>query len=351
MNNVEKQLAEAKKHIDSITAPEELEERLRGALDHAPPRKPKRMASLWKLAAVVSLCFIIFVGYHYNAFAFYGKKLFGFDEVMNGTLTELNNEGMGQIVEKKTELEDGTEFTINGIMTDANQLIMYYTLTNPDGLRMLILNILSPSSITGFLTDSVVRGGSSLLNEAGTELKGTIFFDPVSPFSKTLTVHFQQHLENGQMTEKTISFPYDPNQAMQTQIKQSIKKTMTVDKGTVTFDSITATPTSTVIEGTLNVENFDRVHFALGGIQLLANGTPIDLMGGGSQSSLTGMKFDIHFDALPEQLDSLELVMNEFVGYQRLEETISLASMSEKPILLGEKELWIKDVSTTFRRN
>ena len=49
------------------------------------------------------------MGTQYNAFAFYGKKLLGFDEVINSTLKELNEQGMGQIVEKKTKLEDGTE--------------------------------------------------------------------------------------------------------------------------------------------------------------------------------------------------------------------------------------------------
>ena len=65
---------------------------------------------------------------------YYGKKIFGFDEVITGTLKELNNEGMGQIIEKQTKLEDGTDFIINGIITDANQLILYYTLTNPNGI-------------------------------------------------------------------------------------------------------------------------------------------------------------------------------------------------------------------------
>ena len=74
--------------------------------------------------------FLIFVGYNYNGFAYYGKKIMGFDDLMSGTLAELNEEGMGQTIGKSVLLEDGTEFTVDGIMTDANQLILYYTLTN-----------------------------------------------------------------------------------------------------------------------------------------------------------------------------------------------------------------------------
>ena len=345
MSNVEKRLSDEKERLNSITAPEDLEMRLRNALNTAPENtKQKRKTAIWKLA-VVAILFIAFASYHYNAFAFYGKKLFDFDDVITGTLKELNDKGMGQIVEKKTKLQDGTELIINGIMTDANQLIMYYTLSNPNGVE----ENFRLSKITGFLTDSNVGGGMSLMNDDQTEMKGTMSFDPVSPFSKELTLHYSEQLQNNRMKEGSISFPYNPSKAMQTQIKQSIRKTVKVDKGKITFNSITATPTSTVIEGSLNVENFDRVRLGLDEILLIANGTPIPIEGSSIQSSLTGKKFDIRYNALPEHLDSLELVMKKFVGYQKLEEKISLTTISDEAIHIGGKELWIKTVSKTLQ--
>lgn len=341
MNNVEKRLAEEKKRLDTISAPEELEMRLRNALNTAArPSKMKRIAPIWKVAAI-ALFFMISVSYHYNAFAFYGKKLLGFEEVLTGTLKELNDEGMGQIVEQKTVLEDGTEFTVNGIIADANQFVMYYTLTNPDGVDDKTSELLSFPKITGFLTNSNGISGMSQMNESQTEIKGTMSFEPVSPFSKELTIHV------GPGVEKII-FPYNPNEAMQNEIKQSIKKTIKVDKGEITIKSIKATPTMTVIEGTLSVENFDRIALSFGGIQLIANGTPIELTGsGGTRSSLQGRKFDIRYDALPKQLESLQLVVNEFIGYQELDEKISLSSLENEKILLDGKELWINKVLTT----
>lgn len=346
MKNVEKRLDEEKKRIASLTAPEELESRLRNALNTNISRKPNRFTSIWKLAAV-AIFFMMIVGYNYNAFAFYGKKLIGFDELITGTLKDLNEEGMGQIVEKKTTLVDGTELTINGIMTDANQMIIYYTLANPMGIEDTTRNDFWPSEITGFLTNASADSGVSSMNDAGTELKGKMHFEPASPFSKKLTLHFLQHLHGGQITGGSVSFPYNPNKAMQTQIKQSIKKTLTVDKGTITFDSITATPTVTVIKGSLNVDNFDRVNLGLHGIELIVNGMSVEIIGSSNRTSLKGSKFDIRFDALPEELNSLELVMKEFVGYQKLEEKIPLASMSDKRINLSGNELRVKDVSTT----
>ena len=147
--------------------------------------------------------------------------------------------------------------------------------------------------MTGFLTNSFASFGTSLMNDERTELKGMMSFEPVSPFAKKLTVHYGQQLENNHMIEQSISFSYHPNEALQTEIKQSLKKKFTVDKGTITFNSITATPTSTVIEGTLNVENFDRVESALHGIELIANGRPVQLIGSGNRSSLKGQ--DLRF--------------------------------------------------------
>lgn len=345
-DNVEKRLDEEKMRMESITAPEELELRLRNALHSATPKRSKRIAPMWKVAAV-ALLFMVVVGNNYHAFAYYGKKILGFDEVIQGTLQQLNDEGMGQIVDKRTTLVDGTELIIEGMMSDANQLIMYYTLTNPNGLEERNGDLFRPSRISGFLTNSNVESGVSIIDEDHTEIKGTIAFEPVSPFAKKITLYYWQLLENNQMSEESISLPYHPDEVMQTQIKQSINKKVKVDKGTITFKSITATPTMTMIKGSLNVENFDRVPLALHGIELIANGTPIEIMGSGNQSSLRGRAFDIRYDSLPEQLDSLELVIKELVGYQKLDEKISLASIDDEPFALEGKELWVKNVSTT----
>ena len=61
MNNVEKRLAEEKKRMESITAPDELEMRLRNALNTATPKRIKRIAPIWKIAAV-AIFFMVIVG-------------------------------------------------------------------------------------------------------------------------------------------------------------------------------------------------------------------------------------------------------------------------------------------------
>lgn len=346
MDNIEKRLTEERRRLNTIAAPEELEARLRSALDGAAPARTKRISVVWRAAAAAILLIVIF-GYNYNAFAFYGKKLLGFDELISSTLQELNDQGMGQLVDRKATLSDGTELTINGIMTDANQLIMYYTLANPKGIDNWSDPPFKPSKITGFLTNSHLESGVSQPNEDQTEVKGTITFEPVSPFAKKLTLHYFEPGENNQLIDHTLSFAYDPNQAMQTEVKQSIGKKAQVDKGTINFQSITATPTMTMIEGSLNVDNFDRLPRALDGIELIANGVPVEMTGSGHGSSIRGRKFDLRYNPLPKPLKSLELVMKEFAGYQQLDQRLPLASAGEEPFTLEGKELWVKKVTVT----
>lgn len=342
MNDIEKKLNEEKRRLSTITAPEELEARLKNFLHSAPPKRLQR-SPLLKLA-IISLIFIVATGYQFNALAYYGKKLFGFDEVMSGTLKELNDKGLGQVIEKKTVLDDGTDLTINGILTDSNQLVMYYTLGNQKGLDVDTSDLFQPTAITGLLTDSNMESSTFIVSDDGTEIKGTMSFEPVSPFSKKLTLHYW---DKEQMKEKRISFPYKPNKAMQAELKQKINKTIKVDKGTISFNSITASPTLTVIKGKMNVKNFDRVSTALDGIELIANGTQVPMVGGEYQSGLLGNKFDVRFDTLPQNLDSLELVVKHFAGYKLLEEKIKLDSSNFEPVTIARKEMLIQEVTFT----
>ncbi|WP_144460858.1 DUF4179 domain-containing protein [Siminovitchia fortis] len=345
MNDVEKLLNEEKRRLNSITAPEELESRLKDVLQSAPPKRLKRSPVLLKLAAIV-LVFIVAAGYQYNALAYYGKKLLGFDEIMNSTLQELNDNGSGQTVDKKAALKDGTQLTIDGIIADSNQMIMYYTLRNPKGLDEKTIDFFQPLRITGFLTNAKFESGQYMSNNENTEIKGTMYFEPVSPFSKKLTFHYWE-AEDGPMEVESITFPYDPNKAMQTELKQKINKTVKVDKGTITFKSITATPTLTVIDGKLNVGNFDRVPFPFDGIELIVNGVPVDSIGSGSESGPNGTKFDLRFDALPKKLDSLKLVVNQFAGYKKLGKKIKLDTVKNKPFIIGGRDLFVKKISST----
>ncbi|WP_060203275.1 DUF4179 domain-containing protein [Sporosarcina koreensis] len=339
MDDIEKELLERKKQLDEIKAPDELEGRLKLALDAAPVTK--KVMPKWVMT-IVALFFLSLVSYNYNGLAYYGKKIIGFDDLMGGTLAELNEEGMGQTIGQQVVLEDGSQLTVDGIMTDANQLILYYTLSKVKDQEDITF-----AKITGFLTDSNRGAGTSMLNEEQSEIKGELFFDPVSPFAKKLMLEFTKLTEGGAFMSGSISFPYDPNKAMQTEIKQNIKKKVKVDKGKINFKTITATPTVTMIKGTVDVENLDRVQLPFDKVELLANGQSVELLGSGITSSLGGAKFELRFSALPKKLDSLELVVNEFVGYTTVNEQIPLSTTAEQPFKMNGYDLWVKDAVKT----
>ncbi|MCG7343367.1 DUF4179 domain-containing protein [Sporosarcina sp. ACRSL] len=339
MNEIEKRLAEEHERLNKIKAPNELEGRLRQALDKVP--RKKKLKPKWPLA-VAALLFVCLVGYNYNGLAYYGKKIIGFDEVMSGTLAELNEQGMGQTIGKQVLLEDGTELTVDGIMTDANQLILYYTLMNSEDNEGITF-----ASIKGFLTNSSRGAGTSIINEEQSEIKGQMFFDPVNPFAKTLTLEATKLTKDGRSISGSISFPYDPNKAMQSEIQQKINQTVKVDKGTITFKAITATPTVTIIKGTMNVGNLSRINLPFEKVELRANGKSVEMMGSGITTKLGGTTFELRYDALPKELDSLDLVVKEFVGYTIVDEKIPLSTISEHPFLLKGEDLWVRDVVQT----
>lgn len=338
MNEMEKQLAKEKEHLENRKAPKELNERLRIALEQVPPRRKNKVPKWIAVAAAVVL--VSFVSYNYNAFAYYGKKLLGYDELMTSTLAQLNDEGSGQAIEKKVILSDGTELYLDGMLTDENQSILYYTLKNSKGVP----EDTQFSVIQGLWTKASPTYGTFSMNEAGTEMKGIQGFESVSPFAKELTV---EYMYNGGTEQEEVTFSYNPKQAMETELKQSIRKKVHVDQGTIRFDSITATPSRTKIKAKVNVENFDRIQLGGGGVQLLANGKPIELTGSSSKSTIFGQDLEIYYDRLPKDIDTLELVVDKFTGYQTLNKTIALSGDDEQSEEIHGKELIIRKIEKT----
>lgn len=348
MERVDRLLADERERMDSITAPEGLEERLRHALTRIPDKPKRSRASKWTVAAMVLSMLVSAVGYNHDAFAYYGQRIFGFDEVMTGKLKELNTAGRGQTVDRSASLQDGTDFIVSGVMADANQIILYYALRNPDGIDKQTQQYIQLSRLTGFLTNSYASWGTTKMNDEQTELVGSLSFESVSPFAKKLTLHYSERKEDNSVIDGSLSFPYHPNEAIETQIQQSIKEKVAVDQGTITFGSITATPLSTVIKGTWNVDNPDRVRLPFGDIDLIVNGKPLSIEGSGFSHSMKGRTFELRYGALPENLESLQLVVREFPGYRKLAEKVDLTLVSPKePIALAGKELWVKSVKPT----
>lgn len=343
--------------ISRQQAPSGLEGRLRKALEQVPvkKRRPGR-AKTW--AASAAAVVILTAGiYQYPAFAYYGGKLFSTNELATMAFSELADHGYGQSVNKSKTFDNGTVITINGVIADDNALTMYYSIDPASGSLYSGGASAGDYSIRygvdkleGFLTDSNPLGGSGGPSKDGTRYEGVYRFEPASPFSRTLTVTFSERLNNGQQVLYPLSFKYEANKAMKSLLTADISQAVPVDEGTVYYDSITASPTSTKVMGHYEMDNGEPPRFS-GVTRLFVNGTEVQylmFMSGLTGSKGSRVEFKIEYDVLPtDKIETVELVLENFNGYERVDQPISLASPSDRSIPVGPEKLWIRSVTRT----
>lgn len=338
--------------MHTIKAPSELESRLRSALDHVPAKKMSRNKAMTWFASSAAALLLIFGTYHYSAFAYYGGKLLDKMDLNSLSFAEVSQQGYGQTVNKSTTLEDGTVITINGVIADDNAFLMYYTIDRLEGSVYDDngSHRYGVQDIKGFMTDSEFRGGGGNPSEDEAHFEGTNEFEPVSPFSRTLTVTFYEWKENGERVSYPISFKYEANKAMKSLVKEDISKSVSVDQGIVHYDSITASPTSTIVKGRYQMDNEEMPRFT-GTTKLYVNGIELHqwvLRGDSESVSGEGIPFVLEYDVIPsDKVESIELVLESFPGKQKVEEPISLASPSDQSIKLGSEKIWIRSVTKT----
>lgn len=343
MKEVEKILAEKKKDIDSIDVPEELESRLYKALESSSSVRVKKKN--WKpVVAAVCIVFLL-IGYNFNALAYYGKKLLGYDQVMNGTLKQLNELGKGQPIGKSYTFKNGLTVTLDGIMVDENQLLAFYTVKDLKG-EIDKVNNPRMSSIKGFIKEYNPEGGHGQMNDEKTEISWIHSFEKPSMFEKTL--HLKMDLiENNKIEVGEISFRIDPSKAMGHTLKQNINKTIKSGDTKLHFESIVASPTKTVLHGSIqNIIELakdqmlgERLRPNNVEIKLIANGKEVDWQGGGMSTDMKGIKFHSEYDALPEELESIQLNIVNFSIDRDVNKKVGISKNLENQELevLGQK--------------
>ncbi|SHN78841.1 DUF4179 domain-containing protein [Desulfitobacterium chlororespirans] len=341
MKNVEELFEEGKAQMDRIQVPDELEMRLRNALEKAEP-KPKplsfyqRHARQFKIALVLVLALLI--GFNYNVIASYGKQLFGYDQVMDGTLRELNELGKGQLIGKSHTFSNGVSLTVDYVMLDENQLLLFYTVKAPAGD---VTNALSPfMSLQNLFGESRCISSQGRINEEESEVNYIASFEPPSLLARKLTLNFALNGQ-GVSTPAEITFSLDRNTAMGHTLKKELNQTIVVDQTELILQSIVASPTRTVIKGsaqnilslamdTLSGERFRPTDINL---RLIANGEAIEVKGRGLSTDMKGITFHTNFDALPASLQELKLELVSFSADQDVNQQYSL-NREEKPQVL-----------------
>lgn len=332
MKTIEEKLEEYKQVSNRIQAPLELEGRLRDALQRAPLNKRTNKAAAWILSTAAALILMIGV-YEYPAFAYYLNKL----SINSLSFSEVMEQGLGQKINKSITLQDGAVFTINGVIADDNVFRIYYTIDN----RPAVTEYRSYhfERVKGILTDSKWLGGYREDSNKKDQYVGVAEFESVSPFSRTLTLSFVDYPDHGEKIAYSISFHFDASIAMKSIVKQDISQFITVDKGRIHFDSMTASPTSTVVKGRYELEETPRFP---GKTMLYVNGVEVAM----TSSVWSGTGFVIKYEPFPTNpIQSIELVFKNSEGYHKINEPISLASPSDRSIRVGDEKLWIRSVT------
>lgn len=308
-----KEFDEMKQKLESISAPADLEARLKAKLDAVPQKKKKpNIAKRCALTIVASLI-IGFVSLNFQAIAFYGKTLIGYDELMTDSIKQLNEEGYGQPVEKKIQLHDGKTFVIEGIMSDLNQLELFYKVTG-DGEDFS--ENFSFADLHGFWTK--VDGSYGIFNPKTN--RGILGFNPASPFAKKLTLTFTYKEKDYEIT-----FPYKASQSVPTTLKKRINKSFKFGFGKVKIKKIIATKGTTRIEGEVKGKTDRSITYDLSQIILLADGKEIEGITSSINSSLFGKsEFDVTFQGIPEHTKELSIVVKKFNEKETVNKEIPL---------------------------
>jgi len=369
VRNFEDELNNKKIDIDSLEAPEELEGRLRNALSSAEETNHKRtLKNIWfmkhKFVAAI-LSFIVFLGvYNYDVFAYYGKKILGYDEIAIGSLKELNELGKGQEINKSYKFKNGAEVILDGVLLDDNKLVAMYRIK---GDSEEVINEITAQDIKGgFISTYHSHSGSGKFSDDKKEVRWVMEFETPRAFDKNLVFNILCNAKGVSFGEKgKIPFKLDRSKAIQRTVKCNVNKTIDFEGIKYNFTSFSATPLSIVLEGNVRVDSEkDRKKFAPDmpdiresrrnlNVELWETYTKegktitekIEHKGSGMSSSKAGIEFNHEFDGLKAGVKKLTLKVVKTEDTRMIDRNIEINSQTAKVKVVPEtEELFIKDV-------
>ncbi|NLM22363.1 MAG: DUF4179 domain-containing protein [Peptococcaceae bacterium] len=346
MANIDELLGREKKRVDNLAVPNDLEERLRSALGNIHKKKSKFKL---KVASVIVVFFLLILSYNMDTLAYYGKQLIGFENVMTGTLQELNEMGKGQLLNQSHTFKNGVKITLDGIMLDDNNMVVFYTIHSPQGNVMDVDSDLHVS-LTGAGDRIFTFGGQGQANEDLTEMKWVVSTHQTPRFYER-TLNFKAELK--QTGESAIiKFKLNRNQAVGKSLKIPINKKIDLDQRSIKLQSLTISPITTVLKGQiqdtvelgLDYIKKDRFRPEKLEISLIADGKEIDWQGSGMSTDMKGIHFDITYDTLPKDVKELQLKLTSFGGDHDTNELIKLKKGKPNNFKILDQQIRIENV-------
>ena len=255
MKNIEEKLKLKKVDIDNIRIPEDLEEKLRNALDLVEINENPSNKLSWflrnKVIAAAVLLIIVITGLNYDVFAYYGKMILGYDQITSGSFKALNELGKGQEINKSYTFKNGVEVILDGVMFDDNKLTIMYRIKGE--IQDKIEN-LSVSDLKGMFKTYYMSSGNGIISDDKKEFRWMQDFEPPSVFDRNVTFSiFSNSNDISKGEEGKISFKINMDKAIKRVAKSNINKTIESKGIKYNFTSLSASQMSVLIDGTIQL--------------------------------------------------------------------------------------------------
>lgn len=248
MKSLEELLKKGKENIEEVKFPKELESKLYSALVNENKKRTTFFLKN-KIAASFLIFLLIFSLYNYDALAYLGKKILGYDNITYGSLSDLNKIGRGQEINKSYKLKNGTEVFLDGIFLDSNKLVILYKIVGGDKDKITKFSHPKLKGIFGEINNQGAYGEYRVDNK---EINWVSDYQTPNIFTKSLTFSIISKAKDESMGEECcISFKIDRNKVIKGTVKTTIDKSIEIDSIKYNFNSLSATPLSTIIEGNI----------------------------------------------------------------------------------------------------
>lgn len=349
MTKIEELLNRKQGQINQLQPPMDLEVRLMGALQKARSGRKVHRSQQLKIAAL--LIMVVLGSWQSDTLAYYGKKLIGYETVMDLNLQELNELGKGQSINKSYRFDNDIQITLDGILMDDNQLLTFFTISDPGG-DVADIDVGPELVMQGKRGSYNLNYAQGQINDAGTEIKYMASFAPPGFLDNKLKFCFSVLASGGPETAQ-IPFTLDRDKAMGHTLKRNLDWTIAVDGEKIRVQSITATPTVTVIKGVVQTPlelawdqvKGERIRPNGVSISLIANGHPLTTQSSGMSTDFRGITFHQEFEPLPAKLESLQLRVESFKADHDVDTTVPISRSDENQrVVIKGQSIMIEEV-------
>ncbi len=312
MNDIEKALRKKKAEFERIETPAEMESLLKQALQG----KKKKIS--YRPVAAILIAVLIFT-YNFDVIAYYGKRFAGYDQITIGALNKLNEEGRGQEIGKSCSFSNGASVTIDGIMFDDNELLVFYKLQTSSGKLEEIIQ----AGLPGFSIHGLKPMGYHYTSGEGiiVDDQTMTFIDTMEPimfYEKWLRFDIQM-MVNGEPEIQSVSFTLDRDRAMERTAKLMLNAEAVIGDCRVVFDEFTASVMSSMIKGRIIPQSDEALErydpgTAEGSMEIphlvydiVSDEGEVMQFSGGQSASGGNITFTGRGDALPKDFKTLQI--------------------------------------------